>query len=267
MSGNDMVVELLATAAQLHGYTVQVTSDGELFLTGPAGTAAVRLDDLLRRAAAAPPQDWPALAADYLATDIARLEAERKLPLEAQDFATGKPLIRTRLYGNDFREPPGSVSRALPCGLLQRVVLDGVHTMSAITYQDLDRWPIEEAELFVLAEHNTLTDGRADLIEPDFPDDAPPWYVLDGGEYTSAHALWLCDYPVTSPRGAVFAIPTHLRLYAAPITTVTILRAVHVLAQISAQRHRTDPSPVSPHLYHTTAPSHRLSTSNSTTPP
>ncbi|WP_429428557.1 hypothetical protein [Nocardia sp. GAS34] len=246
MSNDKSVVELLCAAAELRGYKPVVTAGDEVTVTGPAGTTVIFVDDLLREAAAAPPHDWAALAADYLGTALAQLE----VPLGPIDFDEAKKLVRTRLYGNQFRGDIRCVHRTLPCGLVQRAVLDSVHTMSAVTYEQLAGWPIDERDLFVLAEENTLRDGPADFVRADFPDGVPPWYLLSGGDYTSAHALWLCDYPVLGRSGAVFAVPTHLNLYAAPVEDLDVLEAIWVLARIAVQRYEDDPWPVSPHLYH-----------------
>lgn len=246
MNEENAVAELVCAAAQLRGYEPTVTAGNEVTVTGPAGTTVVVLDDLIREAAAAPAHDRAALAADYLGTALADLET----PVGPVDYTDTESLIRTRLYGDSTHDHTDFVHRTLAPGLVQRVLLDSVYTMTPITHRQLAEWPITEAELFALAEDNTLRDGRAEFAESDPAEDVPPYYLLSGGEYTTAHALWLCDYPVLGGRGAVFAIPVQLWLYAAPINNLDVLQTIWMLAQISLGRYEQDPRPVTPHLYH-----------------
>ncbi|MGW5106123.1 hypothetical protein [Nocardia sp. NPDC004123] len=244
------ITELFCTAAELHGYTARVTADGEVTVTGPAGTAVYYLENLVREIAAAPPQDWAALVSDHLTTGLSHDEVSATEPLEAMEFAAVQALVRTRLYPDSARDQVACVCRSLAPGLTQRVVLDGVHTISPVTYQLLARWGVDEGDLFALGEQNTRTDGPLDVERADFPEGAPPWFLLKGNDYTSAHALWLGDYPdVIGRAGALFTVPAELSIYAAPIDGIDVLEAGEILASLAVHHFANDPWPTSPHLY------------------
>ncbi|MFE9328534.1 hypothetical protein ACIHDR_47205 [Nocardia sp. NPDC052278] len=244
------ITELFCTAAELHDYTAQVIADGEVTVTGPTGTTVYYLENLIREVAAAPQGDWTALVADHLSTGLSHGEVDDAEPLEAMDFANVKALVRTRLYPDSVHDQIACVCRPLAPGLVQRIVLDSVHTISPVTYRQLAGWPVEETEVFALAERNTRVDGLLDVERADFPEDAPPWFLLKGNDYTSAHALWLGDYPdVIGRAGAIFTVPAELSIYAAPIEGVDVLAAGEILASLTAHHFANDPWPTSPHLY------------------
>jgi hypothetical protein len=245
------VAELFCAAVELRGYTARATGDGEVTVSGPAGTTIYHLENLMRKAAAAPRQDWPALAADHFGTGLAHDDADHAEPLTDREFPEIQTLIRTRLYpDDDVHEEVGCVCRPLAPGLAQRVVLDSVHTIAPVTEELLASWPLTERALFDLAETNTRADGPLDIARADFPDGAPPWFLLAGGDYTSAHALWLGDYPdLIGPAGALFTAPAELGIRVAPIHGMEILEAGNILATLGAHHFANDPYPISRHLY------------------
>ncbi|QIS13923.1 hypothetical protein [Nocardia arthritidis] len=244
------VMELFCTAAELGGHAAQVTAEGEVTVTGPTGATVYYLENLVREIAAAPPRDWAALVADHLGTGLSHDEVADTEPLEAMEFAEVRTLVRTRLYPDSTHDQVACVCRQLAPGLTQRVVLDGVHTISPVTYQLLASWDIDERDLFALGERNTRTDGPLQVELADFPEDAPPWFLLQGNDYTSAHALWLGDYPdVIGRAGALFAVPAELSIYAAPIDDIDVLEAGQILASLATHHFANDPWPTSPHLY------------------
>lgn len=246
----EQVTQLFCTTVELHGHTARVTGPGEVTVTGPAGDTVHYLENLTRKVATAPRQDWAALVADHVGTGLAHEEIDDADRLEDRDFTEIKALVRTRLYPDTGPEHPQCVCRPLAPGLVQRMVLDGVHTISPITHRLLQRWQVGEDDLFALGEHNTRTDGPLGIEEADFPDGAPPWFLLTGGDYTSAHARWLGDYPdVTGPAGALFTVPAELGILAAPIGGIEVLEAGNILATLAAHHFANDPWPISPHLY------------------
>ncbi|MFX0574727.1 hypothetical protein [Nocardia nepalensis] len=244
------ITELFCTAAELHGYTAQATADGEVTVSGPTGPTVYYLENLMREVAAAPAGDWTALVADHLATGLVHDEIDDCEPLEMMDFANVQALVRTRLYPDSVHNQIACVCRPLAPGLVQRVVLDSVHTIAPVTYQLMASWQVDEADLFALGERNTCTDGPLEVERADFPEGAPPWFLLKGNDYTSAHALWLGDYPdVIGRAGAIFTVPAELSIYAAPIDGVEALAAGEILASLAAHHFANDPWPTSPHLY------------------
>lgn len=243
------VTELFCTSIELHGQTAHVLAGGDVTVSGPAGDTVHHLDNLIRKVAAAPQKDWAALVADHVGTGLAAADGDDTDPLTARDFTDIHTLIRTRLYP-DTCVPPECLHRPVAPGLAQCLVLDRVHTLTAITEQIRATWPVSDTELYALAGRNIRTDGPAEIVQSDYPADAPPWYLLHAGDYTSAHALWLAEYPdITGPHGTLFTIPAELILHATPIHNLDILEAGQLLAKLSSHHYANDPYPISPHLY------------------
>lgn len=245
------VSELFCTAAQLRGYTACVTGDGEVTVSVSAGDMVCYMDNLARKVAAAPQHDWAALVADHFGTSVAHFDVDAE-PLEEHDFTEIAALVRTRLYGDGAAGQAECVCRPIAPGLMQRVVLDGVHTITPVTYPLMAKWEVDEADLYALGEQNTRADGPVSMERADFPVGAPPWFLLAGGDYTSAHALWLgSDYPdVIGPAGAIFAAPAEHSIYASPIHDHRdVLETGQILAMLSNKHFANDPSPISRHLY------------------
>lgn len=246
----EQVTQLFCTAVELHGLIARVTGLGEVTVTGPGGTTVHYLENLTRKVAAAPQQDWAALVADHVGTGLVHYEVNDADRLEDKDFAEMQALVRTRLYPDTGPDHLECVCRPLAPGLVQRVVLDGVHTISPVTYPLLRKWEVDADDLFALGEHNTRGDGPLSVEEADFPDGAPPWFPLAGDDYTSAHARWLGDYPdVVGPEGVLFTVPAELGIRAAPIDGIEVLHAGNILATLAAHHFVNEPQPISPHLY------------------
>ncbi|RMI33619.1 hypothetical protein [Nocardia stercoris] len=243
------IEELFCAAADLRGCTAQVVADGAVRVTRPMfGSRVYYMENLVRKAAAVPPADWAALVADHLGTGMVDDEVE---PLTSKPFAELRALVRTRLYPESDPADSDCVRRPIAFGLEQRVVLDAVHVIYPITQDMLAGWPVDAADVFALAEAGTRADGPVRLTAADFPAGVPPWFLLSGGDYTSAHALWLGDYPeLTGRAGAVFAVPAESSLYAAPFDGVDVLDVISfVLGPLTLRHFEQDPWPTSPHVY------------------
>ncbi|WP_280424774.1 hypothetical protein [Nocardia carnea] len=160
------ITELFRTAVELHGFTAHVTGDSEVTVESPSATTIFYLDNLIRELATAPQYDWAALVADHFNTELAH---EGSPPLHEMAFADITASVRTRLYPESNHSQVDCVCRPLAPGLTQRVVVDDVHTISPVTHELLASWPITEANLFALAEHNTRADGPLTIEQADFP--------------------------------------------------------------------------------------------------
>lgn len=250
-AGTDLLLSLAVAAAHQLGYSCQVGDADDVMLSGPAGHVMVGLTNLRRMAADEPPDQWPALVADYLSTGLVDLEVDHD-PLDTGDFAMMRGLIRTRLYSGEGGAPD-VVCREVAPGLIQRVLIDQVHTMAPVTYPMLGEWPIEEADLFALAEQNTRADGPLEVIthQIDTPTaDGVEITMLCGiSDYITAHARWLGEYPVVGPAGSVFAVPSQRHIYAHPVAGLDVVRATTVLAQVAVLDYTQRPWPVSQDVY------------------
>ncbi|MFX0573005.1 hypothetical protein [Nocardia nepalensis] len=247
----DVLLSLAVAAAHQLGYSCQVAAADDVMLSGPAGHVMVGLTNLRRMAADEPPDQWPALVADYLSTGLVDLEVDHD-PLDTGDFAMMRGLIRTRLYSGQGGAPD-VVRREVAPGLIQRVLIDQVHTMAPVTYPMLRQWPIDEYHLFALAEQNTRADGPLEAIthRVDTPTaDSVEITLLCGiSDYVTAHARWLGEYPVVGPAGSVFIVPSQRHIYAHPVADLEVVRATTVLAQVAVLDYTQRPWPVSQDVY------------------
>lgn len=259
----DLLLSLAVAAAHQLGYSCRVAAADDVMLSGPAGDVMVGLTNLRRMAADEPPDQWPALVADYLSTGLVDLEVDSD-PLDTGEFAMMQGLIRTRLYSGDGGAPD-VVRRLVAPGLIQRVLIDQVHTMAPVTYAMLRQWPIDEYDLFDLAEQNTRGDGPLDVLTHriDPPDHIDPPDQIDlpsadgieitmlcgTSDYITAHACWLDQYPVIGPAGAVFVVPSQRHIYAHPVVNLEVVQATTVLAQFAVLDYAQRPWPVSQNVY------------------
>ncbi|MEV6139041.1 hypothetical protein AB0L63_23850 [Nocardia sp. NPDC051990] len=253
----DLLLSLTVAAAQQLGYSCRVAAADDVVLSGPAGDVMVGLTNLRRMAADEPPDQWPALVADYLSTGLVDLELDSD-PLDTGDFAMVQGLIRTRLY-SEHGGAPDVVRRQVAPGLIQRVLIDQVHTMAPVTYAMARQWPIDEYDLFALAEQNTRGDGPLDVLTHridvpnriDMPSaDGVEITTLCGiSDYITAHACWLDEYPVIGPAGAVFVVPSQRHIYAHPVADLEVVQATTLLAQVAMLDYTQRPWPVSQDVY------------------
>jgi hypothetical protein len=232
------------------GYFSDVSADQvELSGNGISGWV-LNLENLYRKAADEPEDQWLALVTDHMSTALSGIVLAAKPALDTHDFGGMRPLIRTRIYpdhGRDGDSP--AVSRTLAPGLVQRVVLDQVNTIAPVTQDHLSRWPIQESELFELAEANTRGDGL--LQVSDLNDDAGEKIIgLYGSpDYASAHIRWLAAYPVAGRWGSAFVVPCEGSVYIHPLNGSDAFVAVGTLANVAATAHAERPSPVSSSVY------------------
>ncbi|MFG3521987.1 hypothetical protein ACGF5S_17065 [Nocardia nova] len=247
----DQLLQLLWTVARSRGYTCQRTGPDTVEVDGRRSFTLVP-SHLRRLVATYPPHQWPTVVAEHLDTIAVTIAADRDDPLDYTDFAVMRHLVRTRLYGT---VPIGTngVRRIIAPGLIQRVVIDRIHSATHVTYDMLAQWPIGEWELFDLAESNVRTDGGVHIKHDSFDgvpmaEEIAPIALLTGPEYLTAHTRWLGDHPVTGPRGAVLTMPSKESIYAYPVTGIEVVKAITVLARLAAL-HTEDPWPINQSVY------------------
>ncbi|WP_225728515.1 MULTISPECIES: hypothetical protein [unclassified Nocardia] len=252
MGGADPLLAMIAEEARRHGYSCRVLASDELVLTHSGASFAMSLVNLRRLIAREPRDEWRAMVADHLSTGIASFELEQRNPFDFREFGDVSGLVRTRLYPSTAAAG-GAVRRFVAPGLTQRIVLDNVHAVRTVTYDMLRDWPISERDLFELAERNVRADGPLDTLTTEFDDPMAaglPFSILFGPEYTTAHALWLAEYPVTGRAGALLIIPSKRFLYTYPINDLDVLRAAVILARLAVHGYAEQPWPVSQFVYH-----------------
>ncbi|MCM6774473.1 hypothetical protein NDR87_13955 [Nocardia sp. CDC159] len=246
------MVDLLVSVARERGYVCGCPAPGVVELVGPYSFRR-EVDAIRRELASHPREQWPRVMGDLFDTSVITAMMDAENPLNCGDFGAMRGLIRTRLDGAAGGEL-GTVRRIMAPGLVQRVLIDRVHTVESVTYDMLRDWPIGEYELFALSEYNVRADDGVDIVSEcmDVPmgEGLPPLSLLSGPEYLTAHALWLGEYPVTGPSGdAVVILPSKEWVYAYPVIDLDVIREVNLLARIAANGYLERPWPISPHVY------------------
>ncbi|MGV9411664.1 hypothetical protein ACWDOP_17265 [Nocardia sp. NPDC003693] len=244
---------LLFAAASDLGYTILPVGPDEIMVSDNDSMTSLTLEHIRRRLLFEPADQWPVIVSDHLGTVVAATAVDRDAPLDVTNFDAMRGLLRTRVY------PAPAAARNLVWrdwapGLIQRLLIDKVHTVMPVEREWTHLWP-GDTELFALAENNVRADdgvvcaplplGDFDALARDLP-----IFRMAGSEYLTTNLRWLDDYPVVGPAGALFTAPARQRIYCHPITDLEVLRALLVLARFGTLVYETDPWPISPWLYH-----------------
>ncbi|MGE2818139.1 hypothetical protein ACQI5H_23795 [Mycobacterium heidelbergense] len=232
------------------GYFCKVSADQvELSGNGLSGWM-LNLENLYRKVAGEPQDQWHALVTDHLSTLLSAIDLATETPLDTDNFEQLRPLIRTRIYPENMQVGFAPVvSRILAPGLVQRVVLDQVNTIVPVTHDHLSRWPVEEPELFDLAEANTRGDGLLEVTDIDNDSGETIIGLHGSSDYASAHIRWLGAYPVAGRWGAAFVVPCEGMIYVHPLNGTDAFVTVGTLAQTAAIAHAQRPNPLSSSVY------------------
>ncbi|WP_406229315.1 hypothetical protein [Nocardia sp. NBC_01009] len=246
----DLLLTLVETIVENHGYSCTIESDEVLLSGNGASDWVLPLDNLRRRVAAQPQDQWPALVADHLSTMFAELDVSATDPLDLDNFERIRPLLRARMYPEDMADVGiPVVARTLAPGLAQRVVIDQVNTIVAVTYDRLSHWQIQEQDLFELAEDNTHDDGLLTVEDLEDEDGERIFGLYGSADYASAHVRWLGAYPVVGHWGAAFVVPCEGTVFIHPLNGTDAYVTVGTLAKMAMVTHAERPSPVSPSVY------------------
>lgn len=247
------LLALLEAAASDLGYFLHPDGGGSIIVSGNDDEARLPLDQIRRRLLFEPDDQWLAIISDILGTAVAAAAVDRQAPLDVTDFAAMRRLLRTRIYP-DTAGAECLVSRPWAPGLVQRLLIDKVHTVLSVERDWIRYWPTDSA-LFDLAEHNVRADSGVAVESMSLAEIHPmaeglPILRLRGPEYLTANIRWLDTYPVTGPAGVLFTIPSKESVYCYPITDLTVIRAITVLASFASFLFETTPWPITPWLYH-----------------
>jgi hypothetical protein len=245
---DDPLISLVIMAAEQMGYQCRGTDTDEVRLMGPRGDGPhiLWLDNLRRRLTELPFDQWPALITDHVGTVLAQVDLEYSDPLDTNDFATARDLLRTRFAAADTAAEIDTVARYIAPGIIQVVVIDHLLTAEAVTQDLLANWQIGDAELFDLAEANTRA-ARLDIEWRGYND--AYFAILSGSDCASTHPRWLDDYPVIGTYGTLFVTSHEGSVYAHPITGPHALTAMILLGKVAANTYRSQPRPISPAVY------------------
>ncbi|MFE7799634.1 hypothetical protein [Nocardia sp. NPDC057440] len=244
------LTSLVTVAAQQLGYVCRATdADEAAEFIGPRGDGPhyLWLGNLRRSLHEHPVDRWPALVADYVGTFLAEVDMEYTDPIDADDFATVRCLLRTHFAPAGADAGIDVARRDVAPGIVQVAVIGRLHTAVAVTPEMLAHWDIGLDALFDLAEANTRADSRLEVEWKGYNDAS--FAVLSGSDFASAHARWLDDYPVIGMYGALFVTSHEGNVYVHPITGPDAMSAMILLGKVAANTYRSEPRPVSPAVY------------------
>ncbi|GAA2417795.1 hypothetical protein GCM10010191_30580 [Actinomadura vinacea] len=233
-----------------HGYEFTVVDGDELELRRPGFTEPVRmyLTNLRQWVAQEPEDQWPAIVSDFVGTLITTTEVDIDDSLDLNDFALVRPLLRMRLYADDFQAGMEVVQRSVAPGLVEVLVIDKPTSLLIVSTDTAAEWETGRDELFRVARDNVRADGPLEVEDDDF--DGVRLCSL-GGEtaYVTAHALWAGDYPVTGTHGALIAVPAQGVVHAAPVHGDDVPGAMNLMIRLAWAGHREGPRSISPNVY------------------
>ncbi|MFB4314341.1 hypothetical protein [Actinomadura sp. 21ATH] len=251
---DDPLLGLVCAIIEHHGYVARVVDEDQVELRRPDQDAPglIYLTNLRQWAAREPRDQWPAIAADFVGSVIATAADDGDDALDFEDLALVRPLLRTRLYGDDFgtgvKAGTEPVRRQVAPGLAEVLVVDKPTAMMIVNADLREKWGTEAGELFAAAEENVRRDGPLELAAGDY--EGVRLFSLGGDyAYATAHALWVDDYPVTGPHGALVVVPAQGMVHAVPVHGGEVAAAMNLLVRVGWGGFQEGPRSITPNVY------------------
>ncbi|MFG2000797.1 hypothetical protein ACGFNU_16795 [Spirillospora sp. NPDC048911] len=248
---DDPLLALLVTVVEQHGYQCRIISGDQVEITRPGRDAPLQmwLTNLRQWVAREPREEWAAVVSDFVGSLIATTEVDEEDELDLEDYGLVRPLLRTRLYADDFQVGPGEiVRRPVAPGLIEILVVDRPTSLMLVRADMAAAWPVSADEAFRAAYDNVRRDGPLEVESELF--DGVRLSTLHGETaYVTAHAVWVGDYPVTGPEGVLVTVPVQGVIHAAPIRGMDVLNAMDLLIKIAWSGYQEGPRSVSPNVY------------------
>ncbi|MEU5878963.1 hypothetical protein [Spirillospora sp. NPDC047279] len=247
----DPLVSLLVAVIEHHGYQCTIVSNDQVEITRPGrdGPLQMWLTNLRQWVAQEPREEWAAIVSDFVSSLIATTETDEEDELDLEDYALVRPLLRTRLYADDFQAGPGEVMRRpVAPDLAEILVVDRPTSLMLVRADIAAAWPVSEDEAFRAAYDNVRRDGPLE-VENELIDGVRLASLHGETAYVTAHALWVGDYPVTGPEGVLVAVPAQGIVHAAPIHGIDVINAMNLLIKVAWLGYQEGPRSISPHVY------------------
>jgi hypothetical protein len=247
---HDPLVTLFRLEAEDHGYTATLVADDQLEVTRPGreGAFTVWLTNLRQLAAHEPEDQWPAIVADFVGTLVSTAEMNESDALDVADFTLVRPLLRSRLYADDFQTGTEVVTRPAGPGLIEVLAIDKISSLMIPPAATVREWPVTEDELFRIAHDNVRGDGPLEVVE-DVIDGVPVAQLYGETAYVTAHALWTEDYPVTGLYGALVVIPAQGQVYVARLDGDPLPDIMNAMVKAGWIGFSEGPRSITPHVY------------------
>lgn len=196
--------------------------------------------------------DWPQVIADHLG----RSEPERVLPaitaLLGSGFDEIAGQLALRLHGEDYvhgREQYVVFRSDLP-RTVTVLVLDLPGSMMAVPAGLLEHWNKPREQLFASALQNVAAMPMLPWQRMSLADGVELDVLVGGHDYTTTHALRLCDcLPRRGRHGNLIAIPNRQVMLSHPIDGGAMLRVTSSMLQVALGMFREGPGSITPHLF------------------
>lgn len=224
-----------------------------------AGGLQYGLENVAQGCRPLPDDEWPSFVDAHFDTMVAAEAEHRDWEARRGDFAWAAPLLRLRLYHEDYvQEGRGEflvhredVPRTCSC-----LVADLPSAVVSVDSDQLASWRRSRDEVFDLALRQTLQECPVvwEQLAIGSEGATVTLHVASAEHFfVGTHALALHQHPgVTADLGALVGIPDRQTLVVLPLASTggpALVGAISQFAALVAERHDHSPGAVSPHLY------------------
>lgn len=169
---------------------------------------------------------------------------------EPLSFDELRPLLKVRLYHDEFPEGAELVSRPVAPGVVAVLTLDLPTTIETVSPHQLEAWGQTADALLDRGIASALADD--DLEQSSLDDGEGTTIQMLSGEsfYVATQLLGLDEWlPPGLPGGALVAIPQRHRLLFYPIEDTGVVKAVTTMLRSTRELYRRGPGSLSPDLF------------------
>jgi hypothetical protein len=168
------------------------------------------------------------------------------------DFSRARPLLKLRLYSDDYPESGiPMVYRPVAEGLISVLVYDLPQSIATVPSEHLRSWRRTEDELFALALQNVKDGGRLEQSTVPLPQGGA-LELLTGVEnyFAATHLLFLDEYVTQPPdAGLLVGAPNRHGLVVHRIEGLEVMGALQALLGAIPGMYAEGPGSISPNLY------------------
>jgi hypothetical protein len=181
-------------------------------------------------------------------------EAEsQSLDALAADFEKARPLLKVRLYSEDYTDRLGReqvVSRVPAPGLLAALVYDLPSSVATVHPDHVKGWRRGVDELFTMGLTNVQAEGKLRAETVSLEKGATVTALIGDTYFAASHVLFLGDYlGAPAPFGAVVGLPhRHAVLYHA-IADMSVIVAINAMITATFGMYKEGPGSISSQLY------------------
>lgn len=168
------------------------------------------------------------------------------------DFDRARPLLKLRLYSDDYLDPEvPMVYRPLAEGLTAVLVYDLPQSIATVPPDHLAEWNRSVEELFEIALRNVWEQGKLEHTSLELPEGATlELLTASRNPFAATHVLCLPEYFEATPHsGILVSVPERERVILHRIEGMQVMAALNVMLRSVPEVFLNAQSPLSPHLY------------------